>query len=143
MNISLAHKFTINSSSNPSYERARLKNVAVHYMYRDACNYKSHETVIFENPRGVSARELWGRINEALRGVMLFNEQPIFKPELVGLPTVFLFDKPGFHKNEDDHDWHELLSVEETEEATTYARGRPIEDFIESLSAAHTRLTWK
>lgn len=141
MSISILHKFSGTSSSSSSYERAQLKNVAIHYMYRDASNYKSHETVVFENPRGVSAPELWVRINEALHGVMLFNEQPIFKPELVGLPTAFLFDKPGFRRNEDDHDWHELLSVEETDETITYAPAQPIEKFIESLSAAHTRLT--
>lgn len=143
MNNGLSHKISDVSSSNTSSGCSRAQNVAVNYMYRDASNYKCHETVIFSNPRCVSVSELWGRINEALRGAMLFEGQPIFKPELVGLPTVFLFDKPEFRKNEDDHDWHELVSVEETGDLTTCAIGRPIEAFIESLSAAHTWLTWK
>lgn len=120
-----------------------MRNIAVNYMYRDASNYKCHEAVIFANPRGVDISELWGKINKALCGVMLFKGQLIFKPELVGLPTVFLFDKPGYRKNEDDHDWHELVSVEETDDLTTFLPGQPIEDFIESLSAAHTQLAWK
>lgn len=143
MNNDLSQKISGASSSNTSSGCSRVKNVAVNYMYRDASNYKCHETVVFANPRGVSVSELWRRVNEVLRGAMLFEGQPIFKPELVGLPTVFLFDKSGFRKNEDDHDWHELVSVEVTGDPTTCATGQPIEDFIESLSAAHTRLTWK
>ena len=143
MNNSVSHKISDASLSNTSYRSSQVKNVAVNYMYRDASNYKCHETVIFANPRGVSASELWMRINEALRGAMLFEGQPIFKPELVGLPTIFLFDQPGFSKNEDDHDWHELMSVEATSDPATCTTGQPIEAFIESLSATHARLVWK
>lgn len=143
MNNTLAHKIAGASSSNASSGCSRLQNVAVNYMYRDASNYKCHETMIFANPRCVSVSELWGRINEALRGVMLFEGQPIFRPELLGLPTVFLFDKPGLHKSEDDHDWHELVSVDETDDPTTCAPGQTIEAFIESLGVVHSPLTWK
>ena len=143
MNNGLVHKVAGASLSNAVSGRSPLQNIAVNYMYRDASNYKCHETVVFANPRCVRVSELWERIIEALRGVMLFEGQPIFKPELVGLPTAFLFDKPGFRKNEDDHDWHELVSVEETGDPTTCMLEQPIEAFIESLSAAHNRLTWK
>ena len=120
-----------------------MENIAVNYMYRDASNYKCHETVIFANPGGVSVSELWERINKALSGVMLFNGQPIFKPELVNLPTAYLFERPGFRKNEDDHDWHELVSIEVTDEPAGNMRVRSIEIFIDSLIAAHTPLAFK
>lgn len=143
MSNGLVHQTADVSSSSDGSGCSALKNVAVNYMYRDASNFKCYETVIFTNPQGVSVSELWGRINEALREVMLFQGQPIFKPELVGLPTAFLFDKPGFCKNEDDHEWHELVSIDETGEPATCASERPIEVFIESLSSIHARLTLK
>lgn len=137
MSNSLAHKIAGASSSNIGSGRSRLQNVAVNYMYRDASNYKCHETVIFENPRGVSVSELWRRINEALREVMLFEEQPIFRPEWVGLPTVFLFAQPGYSKNKDDHEWHELVEIEETDALPTLGEGSSICEFIEALRRTH------
>lgn len=143
MNKALLHKIADASLLNATSGSSRPQNVAVNYMYRDASNYKCHETIVFANPSSVSVSELWGRINEALRGVMLFEGQPIFRPELLGLPTVFLFDKPGFHKSEDDHEWHELVSVDETDDPTTCAPGQTIETFIQSLGVVHAPLTWK
>lgn len=122
---------------------AGLPCVSVEYMYRDASNYKCYEVVNFSNPHRINVAEIWRQINEALEGVMLFPEQPIFRPERVGLPTVFLFDQPGCSRCDDDHDWHEMLSVEETVNPPTLSENSDIGHFIDALRQAHADLVWE
>ncbi|MDP1535608.1 MAG: hypothetical protein Q8L95_00315 [Burkholderiales bacterium] len=121
-----------------SLRGAELPNVSVEYMYRDASNYKCYEIVNFSNPYRTNVSEIWRQINEMLRGVMPFPGQPIFRPEWVGLPTVFLFAKPEYQRNDDDHDWHELISVSETDNPLTLGVNSNINDFIEALQRTHS-----
>lgn len=118
---------------------AKLPNISVEYMYRDASNYKCFEVVSFANPQRISAAKIWRQINEALEGLMLFPQQPIFRPEWVGLPTVFLFSQPGYSRNDDDHDWHELISIEETDNPSTFGENSDISGFIDALRRTHVR----
>ena len=114
-----------------------LPNISLEYMYRDFSNYKCFEIVSFANPQRISAANIWRQINEALEGVMLFREQPIFRPEWVGLPTVFLFEQPGYSRSDDDHDWHEVVSVEETTSPPTFGGNSNIGNFIDALRKGH------
>lgn len=121
---------------------AALPNISVEYMYRDASNYKCYEIVSFSNSRRINVAEIWRQLNEALEGVMLFSEQPIFRPEWVGLPTAFLFEQPGYSRNADDHDWHEVISVEETDNPPTLSESSDIANFIDALRRTHTESVW-
>ncbi len=120
-------------------QRAELPNLAVHYMYRDFSNFKRYEVVSFSNPECISAAEIWRQINEVLDSLMWFKGQPIFRPEWVGLPTAFLFSEPGCSRNKDDHDWHEIIEVEETNVAPMLSEGSSISEFIEALRRTHLK----
>lgn len=118
---------------------AKLPNVAVQYMYRDFSNFKRYEVVNFSNPERINAAEIWRQINEVLESLMWFKEQPIFRPEWVWLPTAFLFSEPGCSRNKDDHDWHEIIEVEETDASPMLSEGSSISEFIEALRRTHIK----
>ncbi len=118
---------------------AELPNVAVQYMYRDFSNFKRYEVVNFSNPERINAAEIWRQINEVLESLMWFKVQPLFRPEWVGLPTAFLFSEPGCSRNKDDHDWHEIIEVEETDVAPMLGEGSSISEFIEALRRTHIK----
>ena len=122
------------------FQRAELPNISVKYMYRDASNYKSFKIVNFTNPERLNASEIWQKINEVLQSTMLFSGQLLFRPEWVKLPTVFLFAMPENSRNEDDHDWHELHSVKETNCSPTLGESSSINDFIEALKRTHSMI---
>jgi hypothetical protein len=115
----------------------KLPNISIEYMYRDAGNFKRFEIVSFANTQRITAAEIWRQVNEILEGLMLFPEQPIFRPEWVGLPTVFLFGQPGCSRNDDDHDWHEVIAVKETDSPPTFGEGSEISNFIDALRRTH------
>lgn len=127
------------SSATQDSPCAVLPNVAVQYMYRDFSNFKRYEVVSFSNPERISTAEIWRQINEVLESLMWFKEQPIFRPEWVGLPTAFLFSEPGCSRNKDDHDWHEIIEVEETDIAPMLSEGSSISEFIEALRRTHIK----
>lgn len=118
---------------------AELPNVAVQYMYRDFSNFKRYAVVNLSNPERINVAEIWRQINEVLESLMWFKEQPIFRPEWVGLPTAFLFLEPGCSRNKDDHDWHEIIEVEETDAAPMLSEGSSISEFIEALRRTHIK----
>ena len=79
------------------------------YMYRDASNHKRYNTVYLEGdmPDGIdSAAQYEKAIFDETDGGNFIATQ-------VGLDTVFLFDSDPM---EDDHWWHEVFSIEETDE---------------------------
>lgn len=119
--------------------RAALPNVAVQYMYRDFSNFKRYKVVSFSNPEHISATDIWRQINDVLESLMSFKGQPIFRPEWVGLPTAFLFSEPGCSRNMDDHDWHEIIDVEETDAAPMLSECSSISGFIEALRRTHIK----
>lgn len=116
-----------------------LPNVQLHYLYRDSSNYKLHGTVVFANPNHMQATAIWRKLIAAVNNVTLISDMPLFRPEWVGLPTVFLFEKLGFTRNSDDHDWHELMGVEETDAACTSCSELTIEAFIRKLARTHKK----
>ena len=84
-------------------------NTRLTYLYRDASNYKQWNEVVVE-----------GQIDaEALQALLW--EGNFFIPQAVGLPPLqerFATDGYGF-PNEDDHAWHEIEGIEDTNDAPT------------------------
>ncbi len=81
-------------------------NTRIHYLYRDASNYKFWGQVVVE-----------GEWNEAkLRPYFVTPEN--FTPQEWGLPSLHAeVLAQGFELDDDDHDYHELLKCELTEDA--------------------------
>lgn len=128
-----------NSSNNfRGLGGALLPSVAIEYMYRDASNYKRYEIVIISNPEKISVSAIRKQVDDALSSLMPFPDRPIFRPEWLGFPTVFLYDLPECQRNEDDHDWHELIAIEETADAPTVDASFSVGDFIELLRKTHS-----
>jgi hypothetical protein len=80
-------------------------NTIVEYMYRDASNYKTYETVIYEGElRSAEMVLVWA----------FLSEENHFLPGQVGMESLLGILGDGTI-TEDDHPWHELLSIESTE----------------------------
>ncbi len=78
---------------------SRIMNTKISYLYRDASNYKLFNEVIIEGSLKI----------EQLKP-FLFDEQ-FFVPEQLNIPRL-QFEI----QNEDDHDWHEIESLEDSNE---------------------------
>ena len=116
-----------------------LPNIRLHYLYRDASNYKSHRHVVFANPNLVPPEVVWNALKTAVEDVTLLPDMPYFRPEWVDLPTTFLFDDPATSRNCDDHDWHELGGVEATELPCTFSSDMTIDLFIRRVARTHKK----
>jgi len=109
-------------------------------MYRDGSNFKRYEIVNISNPEKISIFSIREQVDDALSSLMPFPDQPIFRPEWVGFPTAFLCDLPGGQRNDDDHDWHELIAIEETAELPTSGVSLNVGDFIALLRKSHAAI---
>ncbi len=108
-------------------------------MYRDGSNYKFHEEIILSNPNRLSMRAINSKIALILRDTSPFADTPLFRPEWIGLPTVFPFTAYG--RNDDDHDWHEIVLIEASDDAPDDPRGRSIAQLLLDLERAHHKLS--
>jgi hypothetical protein len=101
-------------------------NVKVHYLYRDAGNFKQFGTVVFSNRRELPADQI-------IRDVESHCEEGIyFDVSAVGLPPLYFEAyNPAL-----GHDWHELESIELCSEAADDDKGRDISDLISRLREA-------
>lgn len=72
----------------------------VHYLYRDASNYK-----------------IWGEAlleGSITRKDFHFHEGDFFTPAEIGIADLRKeLIRQGYELNGDDHDWHELIELEE------------------------------
>ena len=85
-------------------------NTLLKYLYRDASNYKQHGSVVLEG--AISLKDI--------RTLLIDGEY--FIPSQAGLPDLQQkFKDQGFeYPTEDDHAWHEIVSVRPTtKQATT------------------------
>jgi hypothetical protein len=102
-------------------------NTKLTYLYRDGSNYKQWDDVVLAgavDPEMIR-RHLW--------------EGNFFIPQAVGLPALqdrFAAQGYGF-PNEDDHVWHEIESVEPTEQAPTI--NTTASDLAQRFKAASAR----
>ena len=94
--------------------------IRFNYLYRDYSNYKNYGSIMLGNPNCIDIMEIDGMIREKLIDGEFFNATK------VGLPNLFFEIS-----NSDDHDLHEFLSIELTNEEDCLLT---IEEFILQLS---------
>ena len=100
-------------------------NTLLEYLYRDASNYKQHGSVVLQ-----------GRIS--LKGIrpLLINGE-YFIPSQAGLPDLqYKFKSQGFaYLTEDDHAWHEIISMRPTTKQPTVPLHR--KEFMSRLQKSY------
>ncbi|MEX1198898.1 MAG: hypothetical protein WEB57_13700 [Pseudohongiellaceae bacterium] len=101
-------------------------NVKVHYLYRDAGNFKQFGTVVFSNQQGLPENRIVRDIESCCEEGIYFDVSAVDLP-----PLYFEVYNPAL-----DHDWHELESIELCSEAADDDKGRDIGDFINRLREA-------
>lgn len=87
-------------------------NVKLSYLYRDYCNYKNFNEVIFTNPENLSIEQIKNSLTEKLM------DGEWFYASQWGVNDLH-FEK---WDDEADHPYHEFASVELTDEAATDER---------------------
>lgn len=106
-----------------------MTNIRFVYMYRDASNYKQHGEIILLNETLLTVEEIDTQIHSLLSDGLFFIAQQVQVEEC-------FFDVV----NEDDHPWHEYVSVEETTDPTFDSvpeEKRDISTFLRELDQAH------
>jgi len=106
-----------------------MTNIRFVYMYRDASNYKQHGEVILPNETQRTVEEVDAQIRSLLSDGLFFIAQQV-KIEERFLDVV----------SEDDHPWHEYVSVETTADPTfdpVPEEKRDIAKFLKELEDAH------
>ena len=106
-----------------------MTNVRFVYMYRDASNYKQHGEVILSNETLLTDEEVDKQIRSLLSDGLFFIARQVQIEER-------FFDVVS----EDDHPWHEFVSVEVTTDPTfdpVPEEKRDITKFLKELEDAH------
>ena len=106
-----------------------MTNIRLVYLYRDASNYKQHGEVILSNETQLTVEVIDTRIRSLLSDGLFFIAQQV---QLEGR----FFDLVS----EDDHPWHEYVSVEATTDPTfdpVPEQKRDISKFLKELKQAH------
>ena len=110
-----------------------MTNIRFVYMYRDASNYKQHGEVILPNETPLTVEEVDKQIRSLLSDGLFFIARQVQVEER-------FFDVVS----EDDHPWHEFVSVEATTDPTfdpvpEQQRDikRDITNFLKELEQAH------
>lgn len=106
-----------------------MTNIRFVYMYRDASNYKQHGEVILPNETQRTVEEVDAQIRSLLSDGLFFIAQQVKIEER-------FFDVVS----EDDHPWHEYVSVEATADPTfdpVPEEKRDIAKFLKELEDAH------
>jgi len=110
-----------------------MTNIRFVYMYRDASNYKQHGEVILPNETQRTVEEVDTQIRCLLSDGLFFIAQQVHVEER-------FFDVVS----EDDHPWHEYVSVEATTDPIfdpVPEEKRDIAQFLKELDQAH-RAGW-
>lgn len=94
-----------------------MANLKVSYLYRDASNYKQHNTVVIANPDNLAPEAIEQAMREHFAADQVWGDILHFRPEELGWPTLFFDDHD---ETEDDLNVHELDGVEVTDEAVTH-----------------------
>jgi hypothetical protein len=108
-------------------------NIRFIYLYRDASNYKQHGEVIYLNETHLTVEEVDRQIRSFL------SDGSFFIARQVQLEERFFAVV-----NEDDHPWHEYVSVAATTDPTfdpVPGQKRDIAQFLKELAQAH-RAGW-
>lgn len=103
-------------------------NISFLYMYRDASNYKQHGEVILPNETQLTVEEVDQQIRSLLSDGLFFIARQVQIEERFFAVV-----------NEDDHPWHEFVSVEATAHPTldpVPESKRDITQFLKELAQA-------
>lgn len=106
-----------------------MTNIRFVYMYRDASNYKQHGEVILPNETLLTVEKVDTQIRSLLSDGLFFIAQQVQIEER-------FFDVVS----EDDHPWHEFVSVEATTDPAfdpVPEEKRDITKFLKELEHAH------
>lgn len=124
-----------NAENQKTLHRSRLgsSNIAFHYLYRDASNYKLRGTAIFTNQTFLPIEEIETQIRSFLMEGEFFIARQVLIEER-------FFD---IVHEEEDHSWHEFVLVESTTEPSfdpanreQNSQDRDIQEFIADLEKA-------
>jgi hypothetical protein len=99
--------------------------VKVAYLYRDAGNYKNWGDLVFSNPEMLNVEEIESRIRRSLFDGFLFIARQI------DVPDLFLYTRG--QPTTDDHCFHEIDTISETEEMANDCQNRTIFTFIQQI----------
>jgi hypothetical protein len=108
-----------------------MKNIKLHYLYRDGSNYKKWGEIIFCGTDRVSIESVTKGLRDA------FLPDGIFVAHQVRIPEVFLASDD--YLTSDDHCYHEFDSVEETSDSPTDPCGRSIREFMSEVATEADR----
>lgn len=106
-----------------------MTNIRFVYMYRDASNYKQHGEVILSNETLLTVEEVDKQIHSLLSDGLFFIARQVQVEERFFAVV-----------SEDDHPWHEYVSVEATTDPTfdpVPEQQRDITNFLKELEQAH------
>lgn len=101
-------------------------NVQIHYLYRDAGNFKSYGSVVVANPDVLPAPIVEKQIRRFLVDGSYFIATNVSLPDL-RFTTIF----PHL-----DHDWHELEEVVDSDLPPDDSPGRTAQDMIDTFQVA-------
>lgn len=103
------------------------RNIEISYLYRDAGNYKLFGSQVFSNAANLELEVVRRRIETKLIDGLYF------------VPECWGIDRLRFNKfdQEEDHDWHELVSIEFSSKVEE--TGSDIKDFLEKLELVSSR----
>lgn len=88
----------------------------IHYLYRDASNYKNYMSVVVETPEEAAPDQIANKLRKHFAVVQLWADILHFRPEDLGWPTAYFDD----HDEEgDDLGLHEIGEVVETDKPVT------------------------
>lgn len=108
--------FIIMTSTNP--------NIEFSYLYRDAGNYKKHNSIVLTNPTNITDLAI---LEKQIRGFLFDTE--FFYPYLVDVPLIHFDDWDP----ELDHHWYEFKSLNFTHNPPDHKKFRTIEQFVQDL----------
>ena len=103
-----------------------MKQLEIHYQYRDGANWKESTSVVFANPFNYSIDEA-----TALLEGHLFDDEN-FIAESVGLPTCYHED--DVDDGEFAHGLHEFLYVRETDASPNDDAGRSFDGLVRQFA---------
>ena len=92
------------------------KSIEIHYLYRDAANYKQYASVIVPNPKGLTPEQVRAAVLQYFSADQVWPDILHFRPEDLGWPTVFFDDHD---EQGDDLSLHELEKIEPTDSEKT------------------------
>ena len=106
-----------------------MTNIRMIYLYRDASNYKQHGEVILSNETHLAVEKIDTQIHSLMSDGLFFIAQQVQLEECFFAVV-----------NEDDHPWHEYVSVEATTDPTfdpVPEQKRDVTNFLKELDRAH------